>query len=302
MTELVDLFPGFKEERIEGAGAELYCRIGGSGPPLVLIHGYPQCNVMWHKVAPALAEHFTCILPDLRGYGKSSVPRGGGDYSAYSKRAMAGDIVAVMKKLGHERFHIAGHDRGARVSYRLALDHPDAVERLAVLDILPTYEYWQRMDLTYGVKMYHWMFLAQPEPLPEMLIGKAPVQFFNYTLASWTKAGNLSGFDERALEHYRDFFSDPDHMHATCEDYRSGATIDNDHDTTDITAGNKITCPVLAVWGGGGLAPTGEGQLDVWQRWASNVRGVAVDSGHFVAEENPEATLDALLPFLLEET
>lgn len=301
MTDRADLFPGFTEARLKGDGLELYARIGGEGPPLVLLHGYPETHVMWHRVAPELARHFTLVIPDLRGYGQSDCAAASVDGSAYSKRAMAADIVAAMASLGHDRFRLAGHDRGARVGYRLALDHRDRVERLAVLDILPTADYWRRMDRAYGLKMYHWMFLAQPAPLPETLIAGAPVTYLEHTLASWTKAGDLSAFDPRALDHYRRFFCEPDRIHAVCEDYRAGAGIDCDLDEADRAAGRTIACPLLAVWGGGGLASASAGaetQLDVWRRWADDVTGAPADSGHFVAEENPAATLAQLLPFM----
>lgn len=298
MADQSDLFPGFREQRVAGDGLTLHCRIGGEGPPLVLLHGYPQSHVMWHRIAGRLAQSFTCVIPDLRGYGQSDCARPGSDPSAYSKRAMAGDVVAMMADLGHSRFALVGHDRGARVGYRLALDRPDTVSRLAVLDILPTYDYWRRIDRAFGLKIYHWLFLAQPEPLPEMLIAKAPVPFLDHTLASWTKAGNLSAFDDRALARYRDFFSDPERIHATCQDYRAGATVDLADDAANVDAGTRIDCPVLVLWGGGGIAQQGNGPLDSWRNWASDVRGGAIDSGHFVAEENPAETLSALMPFL----
>ena len=301
MTGSDDLFAGFATERRAANGVDIHCRIGGEGPLLVLLHGYPQSHVMWHRIAPALAEHFTCVIPDLRGYGESEAPRGGGDHAAYSKRTMGSDVVALMAELGHDRFRIAGHDRGGRVAYRLAFDHPDRVERVAVLDILPTYEYWQRMNMAYGLTMYHWLFLAQPEPLPEMLISAEPERYLDHTIASWTKAKDLSAFDSRALAHYRRLFTDPARVHAACEDYRAGAGIDMDLDTADIEAGRRIAVPLYAIWGGGGLAPAGPSPLDVWRRWAENVEGTAVDAGHFVAEEAPDETLAALLPFLKGE-
>ncbi len=297
-----DLFPGFGSAWLDGTdGVKLFARVGGEGPPLVLLHGYPQCHAMWHRIAPALSRHFSLVIPDLRGYGKSDCAPGSVDGSGYAKRVLANDIVAAMVGLGYDRFCFVGHDRGARVGYRLALDHPDVVERLAVLDILPTAEYWRRMDSAFAMKMYHWMFLAQPAPMPETLIAAAPSMYLEHTIASWSLAGDLSAYDPRALTHYRDFFSEPERIHAACEDYRAGAGIDRDDDEADSLAGRRISCPVLTLWGAGGLSPAGDGvplQIEVWRRWAENVDGQAIDAGHFVAEENPDATLAALLPFL----
>jgi len=300
MSELADLFPGFLDAMIPGDGVDLHCRIGGAGPPLVLLHGYPQTHVMWHRIIADLAGSFTCVVPDLRGYGESGIVTGGNGHAAYAKRAMANDIVALMRGLGHERFHLVGHDRGARVSYRLALDHPGVVTRLAVLDILPTYDYWARMDRAFALKVYHWTFLAQPEPLPETLISRAPVEYLDHTIASWTKARDLSAFDARAMARYRHAFSDPRRIWVTCEDYRAGATDDLAADTADVEAGNRIDCPLLALWGAAGIAPGADTPLDVWRRWAKDVCGREIDSGHFVAEENPAETIAALMPFLTE--
>ncbi|MEJ8571063.1 alpha/beta hydrolase [Microbaculum marinum] len=299
---LADLFPGFAARTVEtGAGeqggAGIFLRTGGEGPPLLLIHGYPQTHVMWHRVAPALAERFTLVIPDLRGYGQSSVPASDADHYAYSKRAMAGDFVEVMAALGHDRFHVAGHDRGGRVAYRLALDHPDRVQKIAVLDIVPTYAMWQGFDIDFAMKVYHWIFLAQPNPLPEMLISRAPVEYLDYTIASWTKAKSLAAFDDRALVHYRAFFSQPERIHACCEDYRAGQDYDYRADTVDAEAGNRIAAPLLALWGAAGIPSETESPLETWRAWAGDVTGMAVDSGHFVCEENPDATAAALLDF-----
>lgn len=296
-TTLPDLFPGFSDTFVEGDGATLHVRIGGEGPPLVLLHGYPQCGVMWHKIAGPLAEHFTVIIPDLRGYGQSTAPSSSGGVG-YSKRAMSNDIAAMMTRLGHERFAVAGHDRGGRVAYRMGFDHPDRLLKIAVLDILPTYEYWRQMDWKFGLKMYHWLMLAQPEPLPETLIAGAPTYYLEHTLASWTAAKDLSAFDERALEHYRAFFAEPTRIHACCEDYRAGAGIDMDFDSTDRDAGRLIDVPLVAIWGGRGLSPTGDNPLDIWRQWAPDAEGCGVDGGHFIAEEAPEETLAALLRFM----
>lgn len=293
-----DLFPGFETHIVDTAGATIHARSGGSGPPLLLLHGYPQTHVMWHRMAPKLAERFTVVVPDLRGYGESSCPPADPERFIYSKRAMANDNVELMESLGFEDFRVVGHDRGGRVAYRMALDYPDKVNRLAVLDIVPTHAVWQGLSAQKAMRLYHWLFLAQPEPLPETLIARAPVEFLDTMCASWTKAGDLSAFSTEALTHYRLSFSDPAHIHASCEDYRSGQTYDDRADAADREAGKKIACPVLALWGRAGLAGTTEMPLAVWREWARNVDGVEIDSGHFLPEENPEATLEALMPFL----
>ena len=253
---------------------------------------------MYHKIAGTLAEYFTVVVPDLRGYGASSCPPNDADNFTYSKRAMGQDMIHVMQELGFTLFNLVGHDRGGRVAYRMALDYPERIQRLAVLDIIPTYAMWHGFNVNLAMKVYHWLFLAQPSPLPEMLIERAPVEFLDYTIASWTKTRNLSSFDPDALEHYHRFFSDPAHIAATCNDYRSGQTYDLHADEADFEAGNKINCPLLALWGEAGIPGETKGPLDVWRQWGTDVVGMAIDSGHFVAEENPEATLLALIPFL----
>jgi len=297
MPDLADLYPDFESRWIVTAAGKLFCRVGGKGPPLLLIHGYPQTNVMWHRVAPALAERFTLVLPDLPGYGWSDVPRQNADHAPYDKRSIANAMIALMEEIGFVRFCLAGHDRGGRVAYRLALDHPERVEKIATLDIVPTIEMWARMDQQMAMKTWHWPFLAQHEPLPEMLIASVPTQFQNWLMASWTKAKDLSCFDERALAHYRAFFENPARIHATCEDYRAGQRIDPAHDAADKKAGKKITAPMLALWGAAGRIPDAGSPLDTWRNWATNVSGQAIDSGHFLAEENPDATAAAMLSF-----
>jgi len=296
-SDLPDLFPGFAARTVTTGGADIFLRTGGNGPPLLLVHGYPQTHAMWHRIAPTLAEHFTLVIPDLRGYGQSSVPESDPSHAAYSKRTMAQDMVAVMAALGHERFNIAGHDRGGRVAYRLALDTPEAVERIAVLDIVPTHAMWHDFTVNLAMKVYHWLFLAQPQPLPEMLIEKAPVAYLDYTISSWTKLKSLEAFDPGALAHYRAFFSEPERIHACCEDYRAGQTYDLKADEADVAAGNRIVAPLLALWGAAGIPGETEGPLGIWRRWATDVTGIAIDSGHFVCEENPTDTAKALLDF-----
>jgi len=303
MAELPDLFPGFESHVIEVPGASIFARSGGNGPPLLLLHGYPQTHVCWHKISPELARHFTLVLPDLRGYGAS---RGTGDgnesdvpHIAYSKRAMAADFVALMRVLGHDRFAVASHDRGARVGYRLALDHPDAVSRLAVLDIVTTLDAWADTSRATALGRFHWSFLARPAPFPEIMIGRDPAYFLEYLFAQWTASHDLSAFDPAAMDHYRAAFAQPEVIHASCEDYRAGATCDVTFDAADQAAGRQIGCPMLALWG----VDRGQGAINTpmkaWEAWCPHIRGAGVVSGHFLAEEQPAATLSHLLPFLL---
>lgn len=240
---MTDLFPASLEQRIATRGAEIFVRVLGEGPPLLLLHGYPQTHAMWHRVAPALAEAFTLVMPDLRGYGRSSTPPNDAENRTYSKRAMGEDMADVMTALGHERFAVVAHDRGARVAYRMALDIPDRIRALAVLDILPTWVVWQSLTPASAMGTYHWLFLAQPSPLPEMLIGKASEAFLDFTLASWTMAKDLSAFDPAALADYRACFSEPERIRASCDDYRAGATFDWSADEADLEAGTRIHCP-----------------------------------------------------------
>ena len=301
MSDLADLYPGFASEWISTRSGRIFARVGGKGPPLLLLHGFSQTHVMWHRVAPALAEKFTLVIADLPGYGWSDVPGDDPDHIPFTKRAMAKTIVEAMEKLGYVHFALAGHDRGGRVSYRLALDHPGRLSRLATLDILPTYEYWQRLDRAYALKIYHWMLLAQPAPLPETLLGANPDAYLRNKLATWSKAGDLSAFDPRALDHYLTVFRDPLRIHAMCEDYRAGAYADFEHDKADREAGNKITVPMLVLWGDAGIAQSAATPLDTWKLWATNVRGRPVNSGHFLTEEDPGPTTRAMLEFFSEQ-
>jgi len=293
-----DLFPGFKTHLVDTAGATIHARCGGSGPPLLLLHGYPQTHAMWHRIAAGLAERFTVVAADLRGYGQSSCPPSDELRFTYSKRAMANDNVELMQFFGFEDFRVVGHDRGGRVAYRMALDYPDKINRIAVLDIIPTHAVWTSLTAKNAMRLYHWLFLAQPAPLPETLIGRAPVEFLDHTCASWTKARDLSAFNIEALNQYRLAFSDPVRIHASCEDYRAGQTYDYRADLSDREAGKKIHCPLLALWGTAGLPGKTDAPLAIWQEWGVNVDGEAIDSGHFIAEENPQATLAALMSFL----
>jgi haloacetate dehalogenase len=291
-----DLFPGFTSRRIRTApNVEIFVRTGGHGPPLLLLHGYPQTHVIWHRIARDLAQLCALVIADIRGYGASSAPRGDEGHITYSKRAMAEDCIAVMRELGHARFAIAGHDRGGRIAYRLALDHPDVVSALVPIDIIPTGEVWRRANSTWAVKTFHWSFLAQPTPLPERLIGNDPVFWVEQTLAAASGTRDLSVFYPKALESYRASLMDPARVHAVCEDYRAGASVDRKLDDADLTAGRRIECPTLLLWADDYLASS---PLDVWVPWCKDLSGAAVRSGHYLAEENPEETLAALIPFL----
>jgi haloacetate dehalogenase len=290
------MFEGFKPQRFRTREAEIDARVGGQGPPLLLLHGYPQTKAIWRDVAPALARDFTVVATDLRGYGRSSRPPAGADHAGYSKRAMAGDQVEVMDALGFRRFAVAGHDRGARVAYRMALDHAARVEKLAVLDIVPTYEQFAQVDRLSALGSYHWYFLAQPHDFPERLIGGDPDFFLRFTLRAWT--GDPAGFSEEAMAEYLDAFRDPATIHATCEDYRAGMTIDFALDEADLKQGRKIECPVLALWGARGRPHKRRAVMETWKRWATDVRGEGLDCGHFLPEEAPAATAQALREFL----
>ena len=291
---MIRMFEGFRLETIDAGEAQIRARIGGGGPPLLLLHGNPQTHVMWRKVAPALAERFTVVATDLTGYGMSSKPPSTPDHAPYAKRAMARDQLAVMRKLGHERFFVAGHDRGGRVGYRLALDHPDAVQKLAVLDIIPTGEAFARGGREFGLGYYHWFFFAQPSPLPEKLIGADPDWFWRWHT---TRGPDTSFFDAEAMADYLACFRNPETVRAICEDYRAGAAIDCEHDFADKRAGRKIRCPVLALWGARAKLEAWYDTVAVWREWADDVRGRALPCGHYLAEEAPEETADELLRF-----
>ena len=297
-----DLFPGFAAHWIDTEAGRIFARAGGSGPPVVLLHGFPQTHACWHRIAPALAETHRVVCMDLRGYGWSSTPRSDAHHDTYSKRAMGRDVVTVMEQLGHVRFAVVGHDRGARVGYRLALDESGRVERLALLDILPTFHVWRQIK-TGAIPAAHWGFLAQPYPQPEQEIGKDPLPYFDGLLAKWSGEGTLNAFDPRALASYRASCNEPNRIHAFCEDYRAGATLDVAADEADLQAGRTIPSSVLAPWGAfyltRGSAAETETTLDVWRlTFAPDATGAQVSGGHFLAEEDPAGTLAALRLFL----
>ncbi len=239
MPDLADLFPGFASEWINTSSGRIFARVGGKGPPLLLLHGFSETNVMWHRVAPQLSDKFTLIIADLPGYGWSDMPDSDKDHLPYTKRAMVTTMIDLMERLGYVQFALAGHDRGGRVGYRLALDHPGRLSRLAVLDILPTYDYWERMNRLYALKIYHWTFLAQPFPLPETLIGTNGEFFLKQKMASQTKSRTLDAIDPRALVHYLAPFRDPSRVHAMCEDYRAGAYADYEHRQGRLRGGQE---------------------------------------------------------------
>jgi haloacetate dehalogenase len=288
------LIDGFERRRLPGDGLTIDALVGGSGPPLLLLHGYPQTRVMWRAIATALAQQYTVVVPDLRGYGRSDKPAGDAEHMAYAKRTMAQDQLATMRALGFERFAVAGHDRGARVGYRLALDHPQAVTALAVLDILPTGDVWAGADAAAAMRMYHWFFLAQVQPLPETLIGAAPDFFLRTIVRSW--AGTGFQFDPASMADYVACFSDPASIHASCEDYRAGWAVDRVHDEADRGV-RRISAPLLVVWSEDFSVARGE-PLKTWSAWADNVEGHAVPGGHFVCEERPADVLASLQRFL----
>jgi haloacetate dehalogenase len=291
-AQRLSLFPGFRSQQIASAGATIHTVIGGSGPPLLLVHGYPQTHVEWHKIAPRLAERFTVVMTDLRGYGDSSKPPDGENHANYSKRAMAQDQVEVMRALGFERFAVVGHDRGARVTWRLAVEHPDRVTRAAVIDIVPLP--YSNVTQAFATEYFHWFFLIQPAPFPETLIGNSAEFYLRSRFLRSPGAG--SAFTPEAVAEYLRCFRNPDTIHATCEDYRAGATIDIEHASAD--GDRKVRCPLLVLWGARGTVGRLYDVMSIWRQHAVDVRGKALDSGHFLPEEVPAETLAELLPFL----
>jgi haloacetate dehalogenase len=294
---MTDLFPHFRALQVEiDPTVTINAIVSGSGPPLLLLHGHPQTHAIWHRVAPRLAEHFTVVACDLRGYGDSSKPQGAPDHANYSKRAMAADMVAVMQSLGFATFRVLAHDRGARVAHRLALDHPQAVERMALLDIAPTLAMYEQTSDAFARAYWHWFFLIQPAPLPERLIEADPAAYVRDVMGK--RSAGLAPFDPRALAEYQRCLALPGAAHGICEDYRAAATIDLEHDRFDRDAGNRLALPLMVLWGEQGVVGRCFDPLAEWQRVAADVQGGALPCGHYIAEEAPDTLLERVLPFL----
>ena len=293
-----DLFPGFASRRLLADGAEVFVRIGGSGPAVLLVHGYPQTNASWHRIAPLLAEDHTVVACDLPGYGASGMPRPLPDSAEFAKRAMALTLVGAMEQLGFSRFAIVGHDRGARVAYRLALDHPQRVTALAVISIVPTFAMWSLLESNeYAMKGFRWFLLAQPNPFPERLLKCAGVQYLYDTLSGWTKAKDLSAFDPRALAAYEDAYSLDSTIAASCGDYRAGWTVDRLHDHADLESNTTISAPTIVIWGSAEF-PDPEQVMGAWREIAPQAAAYPLDCGHFAPEEAPGEVLTALRELL----
>ena len=291
---------GFSDALVDCGAVRLRVREAGTGPAVILLHGFPQTHMAWSRVAPRLAEAFRVVAVDLRGYGGSDAPADDAAHTVYSKREMARDIIGLMDALGITQAAVLGHDRGARVAYRLALDHPGRVSRVGILEVVPTGDFWAAWNADLSMKAYHWTFLAQPAPLPEQLIGGAAVWWLERTLASWALSGDLSAFDPAALEDYRAQIAAPERLAALCADYRAGATTDRRIDEEDRAKGRKILVPLQFLWADRGFpARTGD-PLGLWRGWAPEVTGMSCTAGHFVMEENPEAVLACFEPFLRE--
>ena len=288
------MFDGFVRQTLETSAAEINLVRAGSGPPLLLLHGAPQTHAMWHQIAPALAESHTVVATDLRGYGDSSKPRGGGDHSAYSFRTMALDQLEAMRALGYDRFALVAHDRGARVAHRLVRDQPQAVERIALLDIVPTDHVYANVDRALATAYFHWFFLTLPEPIPEQMIQPAATSLLHFFLGGY--GSTLDIYGPEALAAYERCFADPATIHGMCEDYRAGASIDLVHDAEDRD--RLITCPLLVLWGARSVVGGLYDPIQVWKTYATDVRGQALDAGHFLVEERPSETLTALRGFL----
>ena len=290
----MSLFPGFARRRVRASGATINLVSAGDGPPVLLLHGYPETHAMWHRVAPGLARDYTVVCADLRGYGDSSKPKGLPDHSNYSKRAMALDMVEIMEALGHRSFHVVGHDRGGRVGHRLARDHGKRVRTLTVMDISPTLKMFESTDQAFATAYYHWFFLIQKPPLPEKMIASMGPKYILGRIGRGP--GGIEVFDRRALAEYVRCFRDPRTIHASCEDYRAAATIDLVHDRRD--RGTKLNMPLLALWGKRGVIQRMFDCRADWRKVARDVTGRTIDCGHFLPEEKPREVLAELRRFL----
>lgn len=293
-------FDGFESTTFDSGEARIFARFGGrrGAPPLLLLHGFPQTHAIWHRVAQRLADRFFLVMPDLRGYGDSSKPAGLVDHANYSKRAMAADMAALMRSLGHEHFGLVGHDRGARVAQRLALDHPNAVAKLCVIDIVPTVDMYDATDMRFARAYYHWFHLIQPAPLPERMIGGDARFYLHWKLGAWGATG-LGHLEPEALAEYERCFCTPEAIHGACEDYRASAGIDLEHDRLSRQRGEKVACDLFVLWGMRGVVAQLYEPLVLWQaQCAARVEGRALPAGHFIPEELPEATADAIAAFM----
>ena len=290
------MFDGFSRWQVQLNDLSFKVIKGGEGSPVVLLHGYPQTHLIWRHLAPLLARSMAVVCLYLKGYGDCAAPAPLADSSNYSKRQMAAEVVEIMKMLGYEKFAVIGHDRGARVAYRLALDYPDRVHRLVPLDILPTAAYWEQADKEFALGTFHWGFLAQPNGLPERLIGADPDFWLEWIIRHW--ALDMSAFPDEVMAEYKRCFRRPDVIAATCADYRAGATIDDTHDLADLKAGRMIECPTLALYSGT-FVDHQRDPLKQWQRWAKRVTVEQVQSGHFIPEEIPDQIVGKLPQFLL---
>ncbi|MFM0608380.1 alpha/beta hydrolase [Paraburkholderia sediminicola] len=290
------MFTGFTDASIHVDGIQIHAIRAGNGPALLLLHGHPQTHAIWHKVAPALAQHFTVIAADLRGYGDSGKPQGAPDHSNYSKRRMAADQVALMRAQGFTQFAVIGHDRGGRVAARMALDHPQAVTKLVTLDVAPTLAMYEKTSFEFARAYWHWFFLVRPAPFPETLIRADPDLYLKQTIGA--RSAGLAPFTEAAYAGYLRCLSDPATAHGMCEDYRASITIDLDHDRTSLAEGQKIECDFLALWGAHGVIEQCFEPLAEWRQWSAHVSGAALPCGHYIPEEAPELLLERALPFL----
>lgn len=297
------MFEQFESEQVDTERGKIFARVGGRGSPVLLLHGYPQSHVMWHAVVDALTSNHTVVVADLPGYGSSFRLTPTADHSAHSKRALSNDLIQMMRALGFDQFAVAGHDRGGRVAYRMALDHPDRVTAVAAFDVVPTGDVWERADAALALTYWHWSFLAQPAPLPEALINANPGAFFDFHVRALGLGRKTQQYPLELMAIYRDQLDDTEVVEGICEDYRAGASIDRMHDEADFNAGNQIRCPVLVLWSSAGALPKLYGDvLAVWRPWVEDLRGRGVDASHFLVEDEPEQVAQELNALLSEKT